>query len=51
MTSADEDHCGGAVARRTRWQHWAAVGVITVVGWVLTLVVMRNYRSPIPCRV
>jgi ABC-2 type transport system permease protein len=27
------------------WHHWLIVGVITVVGWLLALVVMRNYRS------
>lgn len=25
--------------------HWIVVGVFTVVGWALTLVVMRNYRA------
>ncbi|QIZ39471.1 ABC transporter permease [Saccharopolyspora sp. ASAGF58] len=27
------------------WHHWLVVGVITVVGWALALVVLRNYRS------
>ncbi len=27
------------------WRHWLIVLAITVVGWSLTLVVMRNYRS------
>jgi ABC-2 type transport system permease protein len=27
------------------WTHWAVVGVITVVGWTLALVALRNYRS------
>ena len=27
------------------WRHWLIVAAITVVGWSLTLVVMRNYRS------
>ncbi|SET58699.1 ABC transporter permease [Geodermatophilus poikilotrophus] len=26
-------------------RHWVVVGVITVVGWVMTLVVMRRYRA------
>jgi homopolymeric O-antigen transport system permease protein len=27
------------------WHHWLVVGVITVVGWLLALIVLRNYRS------
>lgn len=27
------------------WRHWAVVLVITVVGWLLTMVVLRRYRS------
>ncbi len=27
------------------WHHWAVVGAITVVGWCLALLVMRNYRA------
>jgi ABC-2 type transport system permease protein len=27
------------------WHHWYVVGVITVLGWALALVVMRNYRA------
>ena len=27
------------------WTHWAVVGVITVLGWSLALVALRNYRS------
>ena len=27
------------------WHHYAVVGGITVVGWALALVVMRNYRA------
>ncbi|WP_020668842.1 ABC transporter permease [Amycolatopsis nigrescens] len=27
------------------WHHWVIVGGITVVGWALALVVLRNYRS------
>ncbi|MGY1781219.1 galactan export ABC transporter permease subunit Wzm/RfbD [Geodermatophilus sp. SYSU D01036] len=27
------------------WRHWIVVLVITVVGWALTLVVLRRYRS------
>ncbi|WP_037077077.1 ABC transporter permease [Pseudonocardia spinosispora] len=27
------------------WHHWYVVGVFTVLGWALALVVMRNYRS------
>ena len=27
------------------WTHWAVVGVITVVGWTLALLALRNYRS------
>jgi ABC-2 type transport system permease protein len=28
-------------------RHWIVVGVITVVGWALTLVVLRRFRSRI----
>ncbi|MGH3878632.1 MAG: galactan export ABC transporter permease subunit Wzm/RfbD [Actinophytocola sp.] len=27
------------------WHHWAVVGALTVVGWSLALLAMRNYRS------
>lgn len=27
------------------WTHWTVVGAITVVGWTLALVALRNYRS------
>ena len=27
------------------WLHWYVVGVITVLGWALALLVMRNYRA------
>jgi ABC-2 type transport system permease protein len=27
------------------WLHWAVVGVITVLGWALALLVLRNYRA------
>jgi ABC-2 type transport system permease protein len=27
------------------WHHWAVVGVITIAGWGVALVVLRNYRS------
>jgi len=27
------------------WRHWAVVLVITVVGWVMTMVVLRRYRA------
>lgn len=27
------------------WHHWAVVGGLTVVGWGLALLVLRNYRS------
>lgn len=27
------------------WTHWVVVGGFTVVGWALTLLVMRNYRA------
>ncbi|WP_054056176.1 ABC transporter permease [Alloactinosynnema sp. L-07] len=29
------------------WHHWAVVGGITIVGWALALVAMRNYRARI----
>ncbi|MDI2032074.1 ABC transporter permease [Saccharopolyspora sp. TS4A08] len=27
------------------WHHWLVCGVITVVGWALALIVLRNYRA------
>lgn len=27
------------------WHHWAIVGVLTVVGWTLALVALRNWRA------
>ena len=27
------------------WHHWSVVGAITVLGWALALLVMRNYRA------
>jgi ABC-2 type transport system permease protein len=27
------------------WHHWGVVGAITLAGWALALVVLRNYRS------
>lgn len=27
------------------WRHWLIVGVITVVGWLLALIILRNYRA------
>ncbi|MFI9008791.1 ABC transporter permease [Actinosynnema sp. NPDC053489] len=27
------------------WHHWVVVGVLTVVGWTLALIAMRNYRA------
>ena len=29
------------------WHHWVVVGAVTVVGWALALVAMRNYRARI----
>jgi ABC-2 type transport system permease protein len=29
------------------WHHWVFVGVVTVVGWALALLAMRNYRARI----
>jgi ABC-2 type transport system permease protein len=30
------------------WHHWAVVGGFTVVGWLLALVALRNYRARVP---
>ena len=27
------------------WRHWVVVIAITVIGWALTMIVMRRYRS------
>lgn len=27
------------------WHHWAVVGGFTVIGWLLALVILRNYRA------
>ncbi|WP_084175575.1 galactan export ABC transporter permease subunit Wzm/RfbD [Actinokineospora spheciospongiae] len=29
------------------WHHWAVVGGVTIIGWALALVAMRNYRARI----
>jgi ABC-2 type transport system permease protein len=33
------------IGAQDSWHHWAIAGGIAVVGWLLALVVMRNYRS------
>lgn len=33
------------IGNEESWHHWAVVGVVTVVGWAVTLIVLRNYRS------
>ncbi|MFC4005057.1 ABC transporter permease [Prauserella oleivorans] len=33
------------IGNEQSWHHWAVVGGITVLGWALALVVMRNYRA------
>lgn len=33
------------IGNEQSWHHWAIVGGITVFGWGLALVVMRNYRA------
>jgi ABC-2 type transport system permease protein len=33
------------VGQQQSWTHWLVVGVITLVGWTLALVALRNYRS------
>ncbi|HWD07374.1 MAG TPA: ABC transporter permease [Amycolatopsis sp.] len=33
------------IGQAVSWTSWVVVGVITVVGWMLALVAMRNYRS------
>jgi len=33
------------IGAQSSWHHWAISGGIAVVGWLLALVVMRNYRS------
>jgi ABC-2 type transport system permease protein len=30
------------------WHHWAVVGGFTIVGWMLALVALRNYRARVP---
>ncbi|MFC7343845.1 ABC transporter permease [Saccharopolyspora griseoalba] len=30
------------------WHHWVVVGALTVGGWVLALVILRNYRARVP---
>jgi ABC-2 type transport system permease protein len=30
------------------WHHWAVVGGFTLVGWLLALVALRNYRARVP---
>jgi ABC-2 type transport system permease protein len=33
------------IGSQQSWHHWAVVGGITVVGWTLALIAMRNYRA------
>ncbi|GAA4530727.1 galactan export ABC transporter permease subunit Wzm/RfbD [Amycolatopsis samaneae] len=33
------------VGQAQSWTHWAVAGGVTVVGWALALLVLRNYRS------
>ncbi|WP_328603981.1 ABC transporter permease [Amycolatopsis sp. NBC_00345] len=33
------------VGQQQSWTHWLVTGVVTIVGWTLALVVLRNYRS------
>ncbi|GAA1958220.1 ABC transporter permease [Amycolatopsis minnesotensis] len=33
------------VGQQQSWTHWVVVGGVTIVGWALALVVLRNYRS------
>ncbi len=33
------------IGNQQSWHHWAIVGGITVVGWLLALLVLRNYRA------
>ncbi|WP_285505113.1 ABC transporter permease [Actinokineospora sp. NBRC 105648] len=30
------------------WHHWAVAGGVTVIGWALAFVAMRNYRARVP---
>jgi ABC-2 type transport system permease protein len=36
------------IGQAQSWTHWAVVGGITVVGWTLALLVLRNYRARVP---
>lgn len=33
------------IGSQQSWHHWAVVGGITIVGWSLAMLAMRNYRS------
>ncbi|MET9267422.1 ABC transporter permease [Amycolatopsis sp. NPDC004079] len=33
------------VGQQQSWTHWLVAGVVTVVGWSLALLVLRNYRA------
>ncbi|SDJ21530.1 ABC-2 type transport system permease protein [Actinokineospora alba] len=33
------------IGSQQSWHHWAVVGGITIVGWALAMLAMRNYRS------
>ncbi|MET9628555.1 ABC transporter permease [Lentzea sp. NPDC006480] len=33
------------LGHKVDWHHWAVVGGFTVVGWLLALVILRNYRA------
>ncbi|WP_033288667.1 ABC transporter permease [Amycolatopsis jejuensis] len=36
------------VGQQQSWTHWTVVGAVTVVGWTLALLVLRNYRARVP---
>lgn len=38
---------GPLIGQQVSWASWAAVGGITVVGWALALLALRNYRARI----
>lgn len=33
------------IGSQQSWHHWAVVGGITIIGWALAMLAMRNYRS------
>lgn len=36
------------IGNQQSWHHWAVVGGMTIIGWILAFVALRNYRARVP---